>query len=144
MDPSFLDQLNPPQKQAVTFGSGPLLILAGAGSGKTRALTFRAAYLTKVRGVDPARMLLVTFTNKAANEMKQRLSRLLGDITLPFCGSFHSFCVRLLRQDADKIGLDTRFIIYDEDDSISAIKKAVKNLGEDIKPFKVQSFKSAI
>ena len=144
MDPSFLDQLNPPQKQAVTFGSGPLLILAGAGSGKTRALTFRAAYLTKVRGVDPARMLLVTFTNKAANEMKQRLSRLLGDITLPFCGTFHSFCVKLLRTAGVKIGLDNHFVIYDEDDSMEAIKKAIKNLGLDIKPYKPASFKAAI
>lgn len=141
---SWLDGLNQNQKQAVTFGIGPLLILAGAGSGKTRALTFRAAYLIKAKGVDPGRMLLVTFTNKAASEMKQRLSRLLGDITLPFCGTFHSFCVRLLRQDADKIGLDNHFVIYDEDDSIAAIKKAVKNLDLDIKPYKPQSFKAAI
>lgn len=141
---SWLDGLNQKQKQAVTFGIGPLLILAGAGSGKTRALTFRAAYLIKAKGVDPGRMLLVTFTNKAASEMKQRLSRLLGDITLPFCGTFHSFCVRLLRQDADKIGLDNHFVIYDEDDSIAAIKKAVKNLDLDIKPYKPQSFKAAI
>lgn len=136
--------LNPAQKQAVTFGNGPLLILAGAGSGKTRALTFRAAHLIKEQGVDPSRMLLVTFTNKAANEMKQRLSRLLGDITLPFCGTFHSFCVKLLRVDGDKIGLDKNFGIYDESDSLDTLKKAVKNLNLDIKPFKIQSFKAAI
>ena len=76
--------------------------------------------------------------------MKQRLSRLLGDITLPFCGTFHSFCVRLLRVDGDKVGLDKNFVIYDEVDSLEAIKKAVKNLDLEIKPFKVKSFKAAI
>lgn len=143
MPASYLDALNEPQKQAVTFGSGPLLILAGAGSGKTRALTFRAAYLIKEKSVDPGRMLLVTFTNKAAGEMKARLKKLIGS-KIPFCGTFHSFCVRLLRADGEKIGLDPRFVIYDEDDSIEAIKKAVKNLNLDIKPYKPQSFKAAI
>ena len=134
---SFLDDLNEPQRQAVTFGNGPLLILAGAGSGKTRALTFRAAYLIKEKGVDPHRVLLVTFTNKAASEMKQRLSRLLGNSALPFCGTFHSFCVKLLKTKQD-------FAIYDEDDSLEVIKKAVKNLELDIKPYKPQSLKAAI
>lgn len=143
MPKTFLNELNPPQKQAVTFGNGPLLILAGAGSGKTRALTFRAAYLIKAKGVDPRRLLLVTFTNKAAAEMKQRLKKLVGG-KLPFCGTFHSFCVRLLRLDGDRIGLDRHFVIYDEDDSLNTIKKAVKNLDLDIKPFKIQGFKAAI
>ncbi|KKT46641.1 MAG: ATP-dependent DNA helicase PcrA [Candidatus Gottesmanbacteria bacterium GW2011_GWA2_44_17] len=98
MPKTFLNELNPPQKLAVTFGNGPLLILAGAGSGKTRALTFRAAYLIQEKGINPNRLLLVTFTNKAAAEMKQRLKKLVGG-KLPFCGTFHSFCVKLLRAD---------------------------------------------
>ena len=134
---SFLDDLNEPQRRAVTFGNGPLLILAGAGSGKTRALTFRAAYLIREKGINPHRVLLVTFTNKAAKEMKQRLSFLLGDSALPFCGTFHSFCVKLLKTKQD-------FAIYDEDDSLEVIKKAVKNLELDIKPYKPQSLKAAI
>lgn len=128
--------LNETQKRAVRFGNGPLLILAGAGSGKTRALTHRAAYLLKDKGVDPSRMLLVTFTNKAANEMKLRLKKLAGS-RLPFCGTFHAFCVRLLRPHQD-------FVIYDEDDSLAVIKKAISNLQLDIKPYKPQSFKAAI
>lgn len=128
--------LNREQQRAVTFGNGPLLILAGAGSGKTRALTHRAAYLLKQKGIDPSRMLLVTFTNKAAGEMKQRLKKLVGS-RLPFCGTFHSFCVRLLRPHQD-------FVIYDGDDSLAVIKKAINNLQLDIKPYKPQSFKAAI
>ena len=143
MPKTFLNELNPPQKLAVTFGNGPLLILAGAGSGKTRALTFRAAYLIQEKGINPNRLLLVTFTNKAAAEMKQRLKKLVGG-KLPFCGTFHSFCVKLLRADGAKIGIDKHFVIYDEDDSVAAIKKAVKNLDLDIKPYKPQSFKAAI
>lgn len=133
---SFLDQLNQPQRQAVTFGNGPLLILAGAGSGKTRALTFRAAYLIREKGIAPDRLLLVTFTNKAAGEMKQRLIQLVGG-QIPFCGTFHSFCVKLLKTKQD-------FVIYDEDDSLEVIKKAIKNLELDIKPYKPQSLKAAI
>lgn len=129
--------LNREQQRAVAFGNGPLLILAGAGSGKTRALTHRAVYLLKQKGVAPSRMLLVTFTNKAANEMKRRLSHLLGETPLPFCGTFHSFCVRLLKTQHD-------FVIYDEDDSLATIKKAVNNLNLDIRPYKPQSLKAAI
>ncbi len=140
---NWLQSLNPPQLKAVTFGEGPLLILAGAGSGKTRALTYRAAYLLKEKGVRPHNLLLVTFTNKAAAEMKQRLKALCGS-GLPFCGTFHSFCLRLLRAEAATINVDPHFIIYDEDDSIEAIKKAIKNLNLDIKPYKPTSFKAAI
>jgi DNA helicase-2/ATP-dependent DNA helicase PcrA len=143
MEKTYLKSLNKPQLKAVTFGDGPLLILAGAGSGKTRALTYRAAYLLKEKGVRPQNILLVTFTNKAAAEMKQRLKTLVGS-GLPFCGTFHSFCLRLLRAEGEKINIDPRFIIYDEDDSIEAIKKAIKNLNLDVKPWKPTSFKAAI
>jgi DNA helicase-2/ATP-dependent DNA helicase PcrA len=135
--------LNLEQKKAVTFGRGPLLILAGAGSGKTRALTYRAAHLIQKWGVNPGRLLLVTFTNKAAAEMKTRLKKLVGSM-VPFCGTFHAFCVKLLRNDGPAANLDPDFIIYDEDDSLETVKKAVKNLGLDIKPYKPQSFKAAI
>jgi len=143
MEIALLKSLNQAQKQAVIYNRGPLLILAGAGSGKTRALTYRAAYLIKAKGILPANMLLVTFTNKAAGEMKQRLKKLVGS-QLPFCGTFHSFCVRLLRAEGGKLRLNPEFTIYDEDDSLEIIKKAVNNLNLEIKPYRSQSLKAAI
>src|SRR3989344_2818986 len=105
MTPTWLKSLNQPQLSAVTHGQGPLLILAGAGSGKTRALTYRAAYLIKEKGLDPTRILLVTFTNKAAKEMKDRVRKLIGKETalLPWMGTFHAFCARILRIDGQMI-----------------------------------------
>ncbi|HBU21697.1 TPA: ATP-dependent DNA helicase PcrA, partial [Candidatus Beckwithbacteria bacterium] len=133
-------------KLAVTFGEGPLLILAGAGSGKTRALTYRVAYLIKERQVDPKRILLVTFTNKAAGEMRQRLEKLVGrDHSAGlFAGTFHAFCVRLLRIDGGKIGIEPNFVIYDEADSLAVIKKAIKNLKLNPKTYKPRGVKSLI
>ena len=115
------DGLNKEQYQAVVHGDGPLLILAGAGSGKTKTLTHRIAYLISCCQVFPSRILAVTFTNKAAKEMRQRLARLLGESAedrqfMPWMGTFHSICVRLLRADGSHIGLDKRFVIYDTDD----------------------------
>jgi DNA helicase-2/ATP-dependent DNA helicase PcrA len=136
--------LNPQQKQAVEFGNGPLLILAGAGSGKTRALTCRAAYLVKDKGVDPQRILLVTFTNKAAKEMKGRVKKLVPGAELPWAGTFHSFCCRILRIDGYATNLDKNFVIFDEDDSLAAIKKAMKNLQIELKPYRPRSIKAAI
>ena len=145
MTPTWLKSLNQPQLSAVTHGQGPLLILAGAGSGKTRALTYRAAYLIKEKGVEPKRILLVTFTNKAAKEMKDRIKRLVGDNNdLPFAGTFHSFCAGLLRRDGRHINLSPDFTIYDEDDSITAVKQAVTNLKLDPKRFKPRAIKAAI
>jgi len=121
-------ELNQQQKKAVEYGNGPLLILAGAGSGKTRTLTYRAAYLINHQGLDPSRLLLVTFTNKAAEEMKNRIKKLIAGKSLPWAGTFHSFGATILRIEGEKINLDKNFIIYDEDDSLATIKQAVKNL----------------
>ena len=138
----ILSGLNDEQRRAVTHESGPLLILAGAGSGKTKTLTHRIAYLIKERHVLPTRILAVTFTNKAAREMRERIASLLGESAdnrnfMPWMGTFHSICVRLLRQDGRAIGISPNFIIYDEDDKKSLIKQLFKQFSltdKDIKP----------
>ena len=143
----FTDGLNDEQARAVTHGDGPLLILAGAGSGKTKTLTHRIAYLIGELKVFPSRILAVTFTNKAAKEMRQRLAKLLDEEAdnrqfMPWMGTFHSICVRILRMDGAHIGLDKRFLIYDTDDQISLMKQIMKARGltdKDIKPRAVLS-----
>jgi DNA helicase-2/ATP-dependent DNA helicase PcrA len=127
VDKSILMHLNPNQQEAVTSKDGPLLILAGAGSGKTRCITHRVAYLIKERGINPENILLVTFTNKAAAEMKERLKKLIGKAPL-LAGTFHSFCARILRQEGKFIGIPPSFIIYDEADQLEVIKQAMFNL----------------
>ncbi len=114
----LLDQLNTQQREAVEHTEGPLLILAGAGSGKTRAITYRIAYLIGERGVAPQSILAVTFTNKAAEQMKERVAPLLSENleTWPHISTFHSFCVRVLRRSIDQLGYTRDFSIYDEDD----------------------------
>ncbi len=143
----FTDGLNGEQARAVTHGDGPLLILAGAGSGKTKTLTHRIAYLIGELKVFPSRILAVTFTNKAAKEMRQRLAQLLDEEAdnrqfMPWMGTFHSICVRILRMDGASIGLDKRFLIYDTDDQVSLMKQIMKARGltdKDIKPRAVLS-----
>ena len=143
----FTDGLNGEQARAVTHGDGPLLILAGAGSGKTKTLTHRIAYLIGELKVFPSRILAVTFTNKAAKEMRQRLAQLLDEEAdnrqfMPWMGTFHSICVRMLRMDGAHIGLDRRFLIYDTDDQVSLMKQIMKARGltdKDIKPRAVLS-----
>ncbi len=143
----FTDGLNDEQARAVTHGDGPLLILAGAGSGKTKTLTHRIAYLIGELKVFPSRILAVTFTNKAAKEMRQRLAKLLDEEAenrqfMPWMGTFHSICVRILRMDGASIGLDKRFLIYDTDDQVSLMKQIMKARGltdKDIKPRAVLS-----
>jgi DNA helicase-2/ATP-dependent DNA helicase PcrA len=138
----ILEGLNPAQKEAAETTSGPLLILAGAGSGKTKTLTHRIAYLIGSEGVWPNEILAVTFTNKAAKEMRERLGQLLGRdgsarSFMPWMGTFHGICVRLLRQDGDKIGIQPNYVIYDEDDRQGLIKQAMKQLSiadKQIKP----------
>jgi DNA helicase-2/ATP-dependent DNA helicase PcrA len=122
----FLSSLNPPQRQAVTHGDGPLLILAGAGSGKTRVLTHRIAHLLGERQVAPREVLAVTFTNKAAGEMKKRVEALVGAAGRGmWIGTFHSICVRILRREADTLGYNSDFVIYDRDDQLSLIKNVM-------------------
>ena len=129
----FFKGLNDAQIQAVETETGPLLILAGAGSGKTKTLTHRVAYLIGSKGVWPNQILAVTFTNKAAKEMRERLSQLLGQPNsrgfMPWMGTFHGICVRLLRQDGTAIGIQHNFVIYDEDDRQGLIKQAMKSVG---------------
>jgi DNA helicase II / ATP-dependent DNA helicase PcrA len=143
---SFLDQLNPQQREAVETSEGPVLILAGAGSGKTRVITYRIAYLIEQNGVMPESILAMTFTNKAAAEMGERVEKLVGGLSIakPAISTFHSFCVRLLRRDIEAlripsvagqplIGHTKNFVIYDEADQQSVIKSLMKRWGLDDK-----------
>jgi DNA helicase-2/ATP-dependent DNA helicase PcrA len=133
-------ELNDEQKRAVKTTEGPVLILAGAGSGKTKTLTHRVAYIVQQQLASPAQILAVTFTNKAANEMRQRVAKLLGVqhdnySFMPYMGTFHKICVRLLRQDGQFLGLSPNFIIFDSGDSQTLIKRLVKQLMLDEKQF---------
>jgi DNA helicase II / ATP-dependent DNA helicase PcrA len=144
---SFLDQLNPQQREAVETTEGPVLILAGAGSGKTRVITYRIAYLIEHAGVMPESILAMTFTNKAAAEMAERVEKLVGGLSIakPVISTFHSFCVRVLRRDIDAlqipsavpgqppIGHTKKFVIYDESDMQAVVKGVMKRLGVDDK-----------
>lgn len=141
----YLKGLNDRQKEAVLHGEGPLLILAGAGSGKTRVLTHKIAYLIEKRGIYPGNILAITFTNKAANEMKERIENLLaGDVEDIWMGTFHSVCVRILRRDIDKIGYERSFSIYDRDDQITLIKECIKEMDLDREKFRESSVLATI
>lgn len=130
----FLDSLNPEQHEAVVHTDGPLLILAGAGSGKTRVITFRIAHLIGQGFAAPDEVLAVTFTNKAAEEMRTRVEQLLGDTRRPvWMSTFHSLCARLLRREGPAIGLTRDFVIYDSSDQLSVVKQALKSLDIDDK-----------
>lgn len=129
----ILADLNPAQQQAVTFNKGPLIILAGAGSGKTRVLTYRAAYLIQEKKIPSENILLLTFTNKAAGEMKERINKLIANrksliVKSPFAGTFHSFCAKTLRIEGKNLGIPANYLIYDEADQLDAIKEALKKL----------------
>ena len=144
---SFLDQLNPQQREAVETTAGPVLILAGAGSGKTRVITYRIAYLIECKGVMPESILAMTFTNKAAAEMGERVEKLVGGLSIakPVISTFHSFCVRMLRRDIEAMripsatpgqsptGHTKNFVIYDESDQQAVVKGVMKRLGLDDK-----------
>src|SRR5215468_3380415 len=130
----FLDSLNPEQREAVLHINGPLLILAGAGSGKTRVITSRIAYLIGDGHAQPHEILAVTFTNKAAEEMRGRVEALLGsECGRMWVSTFHSLCARLLRREAPAIGLTRDFVIYDSSDQIAVVKQAEKELAIDDK-----------
>ena len=149
VDSDFLSQLNEQQREAVLATEGPLLILAGAGSGKTRVIAHRIAYLIAEKKVPSWNIVAVTFTNKAADEMRQRVQRLLHTQErndLPLVSTFHSLCVRILRQDIEKLNdkYTRRFTIYDQDDSIRLIKHAIRDLGYDEKYVAPRATQSAI
>ena len=144
---SFLDQLNPQQREAVETTDGPVLVLAGAGSGKTRVITYRIAHLIENLGVMPESILAMTFTNKAASEMVERVDKLVGGLSIakPVISTFHSFCVRVLRRDIEAlrvpssvpgtppIGHTKSFVIYDENDQQQVVKSVMRRLGIDDK-----------
>ncbi len=139
----WMEGLNASQQEAVGYGDGPLLILAGAGSGKTRTLIHRVAFLIRERGVKPWEIMAVTFTNKAAGEMKSRLERMLGPDEIPWVATFHASCVRILRQEAEKLGFGRDFTIYDDQDQLRLIKDCLAELGlgeKTVKPKTVAAF----
>ncbi len=139
------DGLNPEQKKAVTAPDGPLLILAGAGSGKTRTLTYRIAYLISEKHINPYNILAVTFTNKAAGEMKERVRSLVGEnADHMWVSTFHSACIRILRSSIDLLGYDDRFTVYDTDDQKAVMKNVCKHLNIDTKRYKERTILSEI
>jgi len=136
----FLDDLNPRQKEAVVHGDGPLLVVAGAGSGKTRVLTYRIAYLLKRNRVKPEQVLAVTFTNKAAREMESRIVQLLGPRRLPWLGTFHANCVKLLRREIEPLGFPRDFGIYDTKDQLALLRRILKDMNlpeQDYRPARI-------
>lgn len=146
-----LENLNPQQRLAIEADDGPILILAGAGSGKTKTLTYRIAYLIETKNISPLNILAVTFTNKAANEMKERIKLLIGSKIhskgiIPFIGTFHSICVRILRERGDRLGIKRGFNIYDTQDQLEVVKKSLKSLNlnpKDLNPYAVLALISA-
>ena len=141
----ILEGLNDKQYEAVKNTEGPCLVIAGAGSGKTKVLTHKIAYLIKEKNVSPWNILAITFTNKAANEMKERINNLIGDASKDiWMGTFHSICVRILRRYIDRIGFDSSFIIFDTSDQKTLIKQCLKELEIDEKLFNDRAVLSEI
>ncbi len=142
---NILENLNDKQKEAVTYTKGPLLVLAGAGSGKTRVLTHRIAYLMQEKGVDPYNIMAITFTNKAAGEMRERVNAIAGcGADAVWVSTFHSACARILRRFADRLGYSTNFSIYDTDDAKTVIKGVLSRLEADQKKFTPKKVLSVI
>ena len=140
-----LDTLNEQQKEAVTTVNGPLLVLAGAGSGKTRVLTTRVAYLLEEVGIAPEQILAITFTNKAAKEMKERIIQMLGPIGYQIqISTFHSFGLLILRENYEKLNYAKNFTILDSDDTLTVIKKIMKDMGLDPKEYNPRAIKNRI
>ena len=142
---SIYDTLNTPQREAVFHTDGPLLILAGAGSGKTRVLTHRIAYLIAEKDINPWNILAITFTNKAAQEMRERVDQITGEMgNSIWVSTFHSTCVRILRRYIDRLGYDTNFTIYDTDDQKTLMKEVCRKLDIDTKKYKERSLLAQI
>ena len=141
-----IDSLNPAQREAVLTTEGPLLVLAGAGSGKTRVLTFRIARMIGGLGIRPWQILAITFTNKAAAEMRERLSAMLpdGGMRGMWVCTFHAMCVRILREDADLLGYTGQFTIYDDDDSRRMVREIMTQIGIEQKQYPVNMIRSKI
>src|SRR4249920_2958407 len=132
----YLADLNPAQREAVLTTEGPLLVIAGAGSGKTRVLTYRVAHLIRAHGVKPNEILAITFTNKAAAEMRERLERTLGRTARAiWILTFHAACGRILRREAERLGYRSSFTIYDQSDQVRVVKACLEELGKDPKRF---------
>ncbi len=142
----FLDKLNKQQKEAVTAGNGPVLVVAGPGSGKTRVLTQRIAYLIAVEGVRPWQILAVTFTNKAAKEMQERVKRLLPDQAIEgiMLGTFHSICARILRREAEYLPIESNYVIFDSDDQERIVKSVIREMNINEKLYRPASVHAAI
>jgi DNA helicase-2/ATP-dependent DNA helicase PcrA len=141
----MLTKLNPTQHNAVTHTEGPLLVIAGAGSGKTRVLTYRIAHLIREHNVDPANILAITFTNKAAKEMKERIAALVGRVSgAMWISTFHSCCVRILRQNGDRLGYNKNFAIYDDNDTTRLITYCMRDLNIDTKRYPANKISYAI
>ncbi len=141
----ILEGLNPAQREAVEAIDGPLLIVAGPGSGKTRVISHRVAYLVRVCGISPYRIMAVTFTNKAAREMKDRLQRLVGArVDQISAGTFHAFCAALLRRDGNHVGLDSSFSIYDDEDQMGLLKQAMEEVDVDPRQYQPRAIHSVI
>ncbi len=140
----LLHNLNPPQKEAVLHGEGPMLVLAGAGSGKTRVIVHRIAYLIQERGVPPWQILAVTFTNKAAGEMRERVRQIQGEGELPLISTFHSSCARILRREIAHLGYDSNFAIYDDKDCERLLKDCAAQLNLDEKRYPPKALSAAI
>ena len=140
-----LNELNDKQKEAVLYNEGPLLIIAGAGAGKTKTLTAKIAYLIDELGVSPYSILAITFTNKAAKEMKDRVYSQVGSEAKKMTVStFHSFGLRLLRDNSDALGYDRNFVIMDSDDSLTVVKKIIKDMGYDPKVYNPRAIRNKI
>ena len=141
----LLNGLNPEQQRAVKLTDGPLLIMAGAGSGKTRVLTHRIAYLMVEKYVNPYNILAITFTNKAAREMRERIQRMMGGTAdQVWISTFHSMCVRILRRDIDRLGFNRNFTILDTSDQLSVIKQILKDKNIDPKKYDPRSLLGSI
>ena len=142
----FLNKLNPQQKSAVTAPDGPVLVVAGPGSGKTRVLTQRIAYLIASEGVRPWQILAVTFTNKAAKEMDQRVKAMLNEQATEgiMLGTFHSICARILRREADQLPLESNFVIFDSDDQERIVKAIIRELNLNEKLYRPASVHASI
>ena len=145
MGDELLAGLNPVQREAVLHDRGPLLIVAGAGSGKTRVLTHRIAWLVREKGVSPFAILAITFTNKAADEMRNRVAGLIGPVAeRMWVSTFHSACVRMLRRDAARLGYRSGFTIYDDSDSLRLMNYVLRDQGVDTKRHSPRSVLNAV